>query len=128
MMTLQTVGVLAGNVLAGQTADLVGRKPPFFASIVLIIVSNLVGYLSVNWIMFGVARLFVGMGCGFFLTTQYNLLSEFSLAKWRVWIVGFPSWPIEQCILSLCAWLIQDWRYLHLLISILGVPCLFAWL
>ncbi|XP_053393423.1 solute carrier family 22 member 4-like isoform X2 [Mercenaria mercenaria] len=127
IMTLQLAGVLAGNVLAGQTADLIGRKPPFFASIVLITLANLVGFLSVNWIMFGVARLFVGMGAGFFLTTQYSLLSEFSLSKWRVWIIGFPSWPIEQCVLALCAWLIQDWRYLQLMIAIMGVPCLFAW-
>ncbi|XP_053395337.1 solute carrier family 22 member 4-like [Mercenaria mercenaria] len=126
-MTLQVAGLLAGNILAGQLSDMIGRKPPFFTSIILITVFNLVGFFSVNWVMFAVARIFVGIGSGFFLSTQYCLLSEFSLAKWRVWIVGFPSWPIEGCVFALCAWLIQDWRYMQLLTGIMGIPCLFAW-
>ncbi|XP_053395964.1 organic cation transporter protein-like [Mercenaria mercenaria] len=127
IMTLQVAGLLAGNILAGQLSDLIGRKPPFFTSIILITVFNLVGFFSVSWVMFAVARIFVGIGSGFFLSTQYCLLSEFSLAKWRVWIVGFPSWPIEGCVFALCAWLIQDWRYIQLLTGIMGIPCLFAW-
>lgn len=65
-MTIQVAGLLAGNLLAGQLADLVGRRPPFFSSLVLIMVFNLVGFLSVNWVMVAVSRIFIGMGMGFF--------------------------------------------------------------
>ncbi|XP_045160403.2 organic cation transporter-like protein [Mercenaria mercenaria] len=75
IMTLQVAGLLAGNILAGQLSDLIGRKPPFFTSIILITVFNLVGFFSVNWVMFAVARIFVGIGSSFFLSTQYCLLS-----------------------------------------------------
>jgi hypothetical protein len=68
------------------------------------------------------------MGGGFFLTTQYCFLSEFSLARWRVWIVGFPSWPIQSSVLSLLAWLLHDWRYIQLMTALCAIPCLLAWL
>ncbi|XP_045211468.2 organic cation transporter protein-like [Mercenaria mercenaria] len=127
VMTLQVAGTLAGNLLAGQISDMFGRKPPFFTSIVILIVSNLIGFLSFNWIMFAVARVLVGLGAGCFLSVQYSLLSEFSLAKWRSWIIGFPSWPIQACVFALLGWLIQDWRHIQLLCCLLGVPCLLAW-
>ncbi|XP_053393411.1 organic cation/carnitine transporter 2-like isoform X2 [Mercenaria mercenaria] len=127
VMSLQVAGQLVGNIIAGQIADLIGRKYPLFASIAIILVFNLIGYFATNWIIFSIARFFIGFGSGFFLSTQYSLLSEFSLAKWRVWIIGFPSWPIEACLFALCAWLVPDWRYIHLIIAIMCVPCLLAW-
>lgn len=127
MMTIQVAGILLGNVVAGQLGDLVGRKPPFYSSIVIILVSTLVGFISKEWITFAVSRFFVGMGSGFFLTIQYNLLAEFSPLHWRAWTIGFPTWPIQTCIFSLLAYLIQDWRYIQLMICILCAPFLFTW-
>ncbi|XP_060552261.1 organic cation/carnitine transporter 2-like [Ruditapes philippinarum] len=125
--SIQISGVLVGNIVAGQIADLFGRKPPFFTSIVILIGFNLFGFFSTSWQMFAIARFFTGVGGGFFLTTQYCLLSEFTLAKWRVWIVGFPSWPIQSCLFSLLAWLIHDWRYIQLMTALMGIPCFLAW-
>lgn len=125
--SVQIGGVLVGNAASGHIADLFGRKPPFFTSIFLIMTSNLAGFFSNSWEMFAIARFVAGMGCGFFLTVQYCLLSEFSLAKWRVWIVGFPSWPIQSCLFSLLAWLLHDWRYIQLMTAMMTVPCVFAW-
>jgi len=126
-MTIQVSGMLVGNLLSGQMGDLIGRKPPFMVALVLLFASNLAGFFSTSWIMFAVARFFVGVGSSCFMTMKYSLLSEFSLAKWRVWIVGFPSWPIEGCIFSLLAWLVKDWRYLQLMIAIMAVPTLLSW-
>ena len=126
-MSIQMAGTLFGNVAAGQIADLFGRKPPFFASLVLIAVFNFVGYLSSSWIMFLVVRVLIGIGTGCFLTIQYSILSEFTLAKWRAWTIGFPSWPIEQCLLALIAWLLKDWRYIQLTISLVTIPFLASW-
>ncbi|XP_060552264.1 organic cation transporter protein-like [Ruditapes philippinarum] len=125
--SVQIAGTLVGNIAAGQIADLIGRKPPFFASILLIFSFNIVGYFSSSWQVFAVARFFLGIGCGFFLTTQYCFLSEFSLARWRVWIVGFPSWPIQAGVFSLLAWLLHDWRYIQLMTALCAIPCLLAW-
>ena len=127
-MTLQLGGTLAGNLISGQVSDLFGRKIPFFAGMVILIIANLIGYFSVNWMMFAAARILIGLGQGFFMSVKYSLLSEFSLAKWRSWIIGVPSWPVQACIFALICWLIQEWRYIHLLCGLLGVPMLLAWL
>ncbi|XP_060552265.1 organic cation transporter protein-like [Ruditapes philippinarum] len=125
--SIQIAGVLAGNVISGQLADLFGRRPPFFASIWLLLLTHVVGYFSTTWQMYAVCMFFAGFGGGFFLTTQYCILSEFTLSKWRAWVVGFPSWPIQGCLYALVAWLLHDWRYFQLVTAIMAVPCLLTW-
>ena len=126
IMTIQVLFQLFGNFFAGQLADTIGRKIPFFASIFIIIGFNIICYFSVSWVMFTVSRVFIGLGCGLFLTIQYCYLSEFSLARWRSWLIGFPSWPIQTCILALVLWLLQDWRKAHLVTALIGLPFIVA--
>ena len=119
--------MLIGNILSGHLADAVGRKKPIFLALLMFIVFNLLSYLSVNWIMYAVVRAFTGMAAGIYLTIRYNYLSEFSLSRWRTWLVGFPSFVIEACILAFVLWLVKDWRRMHLVITIVGVPFLATW-
>lgn len=127
MLTIQIVFQLFGNFFAGQIADTIGRKIPFFSSIVVICLASILCYFSVSWIMFTVSRVFIGIGAGLFLTTQYSYLSEFSLARWRTWLIGFPSWPMQTCLMALVLWLLKDWRKIHLVIALMCVPFLAAW-
>ncbi|WAR11336.1 ORCT-like protein [Mya arenaria] len=120
--SIQISGALVGNLISGQLGELFGRKRPFFFAIVITMIFNVAGFFANNWILYAVCRFFMGLGEGFFMTIKYALLSEFSLANWRAWIIGFPSWPIQSCLLALCAWLIKDWRYLQLMTAALGIP------
>jgi MFS family permease len=117
-----------GNLISGQISDLFGRKRPMFMSIVIMMAANLLGFFSTCWEMFAAAAFFIGVGGGFFLTTHYCLLSEFSPAKWRVWITGFPSWPMQGCLFSLVSWLLHDWRCIQLVTAIIALPFLLSWL
>ncbi|XP_053400509.1 uncharacterized protein LOC123558300 [Mercenaria mercenaria] len=47
--SVQIAGTLVGNVAAEQITDLIGRKPPFFTSILLIMSFNIFGYFSTGW-------------------------------------------------------------------------------
>ncbi|WAQ97184.1 ORCT-like protein [Mya arenaria] len=123
-LVTEVFGTLIANPIAGQISDIVGRKPPFFLSIVICIFGNLLGFFSTRWIMFAAARFLIGVGCGFFFSTQFCLLCEFSLAEWRAWIIGFPSWPVQASLFALVAWLIQDWRYIQLFTCLFGLPFL----
>ena len=127
IISIQVGFMLFGNFFAGHLADTVGRKIPIFMSLVILIVSNLVSYFSVSWAMFAVCRAAIGIGSGTFLTVQYNYMSEFSLSRWRTWIIGFPSWPLQSCLLALVMWLLKDWKKLHLVICLIGVPFLATW-
>lgn len=124
--SVQLVGQLVGSLLAGQLADLLGRKRPFFASIIMLLMLHVIGFFSVSWIMFAVCTFFTGVAATFYFTIMNSLLSEFTLSRWRVWVIGLPSWPIQQCLFALIAWLLHDWRYLQLMTAVATVPCLFA--
>ena len=125
--SIQVGCMLIGNFLSGHLADTVGRKKPFFMSLLMLIVFNLLSYLSVNWVMYAVVRAFAGVATGIYLTIRYNYQSEFSLSRWRIWLIGFPSWGIEACIMALVLWILKDWRNMHLVIAIVGVPFLATW-
>ena len=118
---------ILGYIFAGHLADMFGRKVPFFLSIFIMMAFNLVTYFSVSWVMFAIVRMFVGIGASFFLTIQYSYLSEFMLSRWRSWFIGFPSWPMQGCIMVLILWLLKDWRYFHLATAVLCLPFLAAW-
>lgn len=117
-------GVFVGNIACGQVADLIGRKPPLFISLLFLIVANIISPFSTSWVMFATIRFFIGLAMGFEITVQYNIMSEFTLARWRTWVVAVPSWYIEVALFSLVAWLLNDWRHLHFVTAAIGVPLL----
>ncbi|XP_053408167.1 solute carrier family 22 member 4-like isoform X2 [Mercenaria mercenaria] len=125
--SIQMLGIFFGNLVSGQLADSFGRKFPLFASLLLLIIANLVGYFSSSWLMFGVARALCGIGMGTYLTVQYSLVTEVSLPRWRPWIVAFPTWPILACGFALVSYLMPDWRKLHILATVATVPFLCLW-
>ena len=118
---------LIGNIFAGHLADYMGRKIPLFLSIVTMIVCNLMSYFSVNWLMYGISKALTGIGSGLWLTVRYNFMSEFTLARWRPWLIGFPTWAIQGCILAFVLWLLRDWRNTHLVIALIAIPFLGTW-
>ena len=125
--SIQMAGVLTGNVLAGQIADLIGRKSPLFLAIASLVVLNIAAAFSTSWLMFAILRFFMGFSVGIDLTVQYNIQSEFTLAKWRTWIVSVPSWALELALFGLAAWLLKDWQYLHITTACVGAPLLATW-
>ena len=120
-------GVLVGNLLAGQIADLIGRKTPLFLSISSLVALNILAAFSVSWLMFAIIRFFMGFAIGVDITIQYNIQAEFALARWRTWIVHVPSWTIEIALFALVAWLIKDWQYIHIATACVGAPLLASW-
>ena len=118
-----------GNLVCGQLADLVGRKPPIIIALLSMIILNIVAVFSTSWVMFATVRLFIGVAMGFHLTVQYSIMSEFTQARWRSWVIAMPSWPIETTIFALVAWLLHDWKWIHVTTAVIGVPFFFlSWL
>ena len=117
-------GTFIGNIACGQIADLIGRKTPLFLSVVVLIVLNSATAFSTSWQMFAVLRFFIGLAIGFELTVQYNIMAEFTTARWRTWVVAVPSWAIETIIFSFVAWLLKDWKYVHIAAATTGFPLL----
>ena len=125
--SIQMAGVLLGNLFCGQLADLIGRKPPLFLGAAAMVALNLLAAFSTSWLMFAIIRFFLGLAMGLDLTVQYNLVSEFTLARWRAWVVAVPSWVLEVALFALVAWLLKDWKYIHIFTACMGVPLLATW-
>lgn len=122
--SIQSAGVFLGNLACGQVADLVGKKKPLFFSLISMIVLNTLSAFSTSWLMMAILKFFIGVAVGFELTVQYNVMSEFTQARWRTWVVAIPSWPIETTLFALVAWLLHDWVNIHIATAAVGVPLL----
>ena len=120
-------GVLVGAAATGHIADLIGRKPTFFATIVLLIVLNVIAYFSSSWQMFAVMRFLIGVACGGYLTVYFTYIVEFVGSKWRTLIVAIPAWSLEVGLFGVAAWLIRDWALLHIASAVVVSPFLLSW-
>ena len=118
------LGVLIGNVACGQIADLIGRKHPLFVAVLALVVLNLVAAFSTSWIMFAVIRFLIGLAMGFELTVHYNVAAEYTLARWRAWVVAVPSWAIASALFAGASWALKDWQHLHFVTAVIGIPAL----
>ncbi|KAL4240671.1 hypothetical protein ACF0H5_001462 [Mactra antiquata] len=125
--TIQMGGVLLGCSISGHMADLIGRKPTYFAGVFSIAVTNLVGYFATSWVFYAAVRFLIGIGVGFYLTVQYSITNEFTTSRWRPVVVTAPAWAIQSGLFALASWGFHDWKKLHLAIAILGAPFMLAW-
>ena len=125
--TVQNIGVLVGYLAAGHAADRIGRKPVFFSAVSIMVIFNFVAYFSVSWIMFAVVRFCIGFGAALYFPVRDNMMIEVASPKWRPILIGIPSFAMFAAFLGLLAWLLKNWRTLHLAIGCFGIPILLTW-
>ncbi|XP_060575042.1 solute carrier family 22 member 4-like isoform X2 [Ruditapes philippinarum] len=127
IISMQMIGMMVGSIVVGNISDLFGRKKPFVLSMLILCVFHLVCYFSVNWVMFAIGRIGVGVGSAFFLSIYCIFQGEYTLSKWRSTTISFPSWAIELSLFTLCAWLLHDWEHITLIIALGSFAFLGSW-
>lgn len=125
--SVQMAGLLISGLLGGQLADVIGRKPTFYVSILILSVSNIVAGFSTSWIMFAVTRFIIGLGCGAYLTVFYTFSVEFTPTKFRPIQIAVPDWSIWAALLGFFSYILKDWKSLHILTGGLTGLSLFTW-
>ncbi|KAL4241074.1 hypothetical protein ACF0H5_001852 [Mactra antiquata] len=60
--TIQMAGDLVGCFISGHLGDMIGRKPTFFLSLIILILFNIIAFFSINWQMYAAIRFVIGMG------------------------------------------------------------------
>ncbi|XP_033760155.1 solute carrier family 22 member 5-like [Pecten maximus] len=125
--TVQMAGLLISGVVSGHMADIIGRKPTFFISLLIMTIFNVLAGFSVSWEMFAILRFFLGFGIGCYLTVFYNFLIEFSPAKRRAIVTAVPAWGFWACVFGFVSMWLHDWKYLHFATAILTFPWMFCW-
>ncbi|GAB5566684.1 solute carrier family 22 member 5 isoform X1 [Prionailurus iriomotensis] len=101
------LGVLFGSFVSGQLSDRFGRKNILFATMAVQTGFSFLQIFSINWEMFTVLFVIVGMG------QISNYVVAFIL-------VGYM-------LLPLFAYFIRDWRMLLLALTVPGVLCIPLW-
>jgi MFS family permease len=117
-------GVFVGNIVTGPLADSMGRKPSLIISELLLVVFNAIAYFIQTWEVYAVIRFLIGIGSGIYFTVAFPLMVEFVPSKLRPIAVCFPSEPIAAMLFAFVSFWLHDWRSIHLLKTLIGIPIL----
>jgi len=119
-------GVMLGAFVLGKLADSIGRKNSLTITVVGIIFFNTISAFTTSFQVYVIAKFCVGFFCAGNILAMFVLGNELVGSSKRG-IFGLTlqsSFAVGIVILSFMAYHVQHWRYLTLLISILGLPFL----
>jgi len=130
-MSAFMAGVMLGAFVLGKLADSIGRKNSLTITIVGIIFFNTFSAFTTSFHLYVIAKFSVGFFCAGNILAMFVLGNELVGSSKRG-IFGLTlqsSFAVGIVILSFMAYQVQHWRYLTLLISVLGLPFIsFHWL
>ncbi|KAM6225251.1 solute carrier family 22 member 4 [Rhynchocyon petersi] len=124
------VGVLLGSFVSGQLSDRFGRKSILFATMAVQTGFSFLQIFSINWEMFTVLFLIVGMGQISNYVVAFILGTEILGKSVRIIFstLGVCTFfAVGYMLLPLFAYFIRDWRMLLLALTVPGVLCVPLW-
>ncbi|XP_020846799.1 solute carrier family 22 member 4 [Phascolarctos cinereus] len=124
------VGVLMGSFISGQLSDRFGRKNILFATMAVQTGFSFLQIFSINWEMFTVLFVIVGMGQISNYVVAFILGTEILGKSVRIIFstLGVCTFfAIGYMLLPLFAYFIRDWRMLLLALTMPGVLCVPLW-
>ncbi|XP_060045851.1 solute carrier family 22 member 7 isoform X1 [Erinaceus europaeus] len=122
------IGVLLGAVVFGYLADRFGRRRLLLVAYVTSLVLGLASAASVNYIMFVIIRTLTGAALAGFTIIVMPLELEWLDVRHRT-VAGVLSstfWSGGVMLLALVGYLIRDWRWLLLAVTLPCVPGIFS--
>ncbi|XP_043321944.1 solute carrier family 22 member 4 [Cervus canadensis] len=124
------VGVLLGSFVSGQLSDRFGRKTILFATMAVQTGFSFLQIFSINWEMFTVLFVIVGMGQISNYVVAFILGTEILGKSVRIIFstLGVCTFfAVGYMLLPLFAYFIRDWRMLLLALTVPGVLCVPLW-
>ncbi|KAK3931402.1 Organic cation transporter protein [Frankliniella fusca] len=123
------VGVLLGSIIFGDLSDRYGRRPIFFASLVLQLVGGVLAAIAPEYITFVIARMLVGATSSGVFLVAYVIALEMVGSKKRLvaGVVCQMFFSVGYMLTALLAYLIRDWRHLQLALTMPGVAFMCYW-
>ncbi|XP_073658606.1 solute carrier family 22 member 4 isoform X2 [Tursiops truncatus] len=124
------VGVLLGSFVSGQLSDRFGRKTILFATMAVQTGFSFLQIFSINWEMFTMLFVIVGMGQISNYVVAFILGTEILGKSVRIIFstLGVCTFfAVGYMLLPLFAYFIRDWRMLLLALTVPGVLCFPLW-
>ncbi|XP_042898837.1 organic cation transporter protein [Parasteatoda tepidariorum] len=129
--SLFAAGTLLSSPFEGYISDKYGRKPVIVGCNILALLSSVICAFSTSFLMFSITRFFIAVGASGAFNSAFVLLMEVASPSHRSvyglsvelgWCLGFMSLP-------LIAWILRDWFWIQLTISLPSAFLLFTfWL
>ncbi|KAM8998947.1 solute carrier family 22 member 7 [Sarcophilus harrisii] len=116
------IGVLMGAVIFGYLSDRFGRRPLLLVAYMSTLALGLVSTISVSYIMFVITRSLTGVALAGFTIIVLPLELEWLDVEHRTMagVLGSTFWSGGVMLLALIGYLIRDWRWLVLAVTL---PC-----
>ncbi|CAB9497354.1 Synaptic vesicle 2-related protein [Seminavis robusta] len=122
------IGAMIGTFILGRMGDIVGRKPMFLTSSVIISVAGLLTALAQSYWVMVVLRMGVGVGLGG-LVIPYDSLAELmpSRDRGRYLLLGGYFWALGSVSVAGLAFLgLQEEGSWRLFVLLCSVPCVIS--
>ncbi|XP_023225876.1 organic cation transporter protein-like isoform X2 [Centruroides sculpturatus] len=113
-------GILLASLLLGHISDRFGRRPVLLISFVSTFCSGIICAFSPSYIVFTVMRFIIGCGKSGLFDTCFVHLMESVGPEYRS-VIGIAiefGWATGYIMLPGIVWLIRDWFYIQLAITI----------
>lgn len=116
-------GVLLGSIIFGQMSDKYGRKPVFFASLVLQVIFGVIAGIAPDFITFTVSRLIIGATTSGVFLVSYVLAMEMVGPTYRLFagVAVMMFFSLGFILTAGFAHLFPNWREFQIAITLPGL-------
>ncbi|ALC47005.1 Orct [Drosophila busckii] len=117
------LGVLLGSFVFGQMSDKLGRKPTFFASLVIQVIFGVVAGLAPDYFSYSISRLIVGATTSGVFLVAYVIAMEMVGASYRLFagVAVQMFFSVGFMLTAGFAYFIHDWRWLQIALTLPGL-------
>lgn len=118
------IGVLLGSIVFGQMSDNIGRKPVFFASLVLQVIFGGLAGIAGNFYIYTLARIIIGATTSGVFLVAYVLAMEMVGPSYRLFAGVAVQMFFTSGYIALAGFAIffgDDWRNLQFAITLPGL-------
>lgn len=118
------VGVLLGSIIFGQMSDNMGRKPVFFASLVIQVIFGIAAGVAPEYISYSISRLIVGATTSGVFLVAYVIAMEMVGPSYRLFagVACMMFFSLGYVLTAAFAYAIPDnWRQLQIALTLPGL-------